>query len=1107
VGEGAPAQGLTTVVFVDVEGSTALLDRVGDRTGLASVARQLDAVSELVAEYGGHAVKSLGDGLLITFASPRQAVLFAVTSQRRLAGSAPRVRIGINTGEVDRFDGDPLGAAVNAAARIAARATGGEVLVSEVVRLLTGSGVPVRFIDRGRCRLRGFADRWHLWAAEAGMEVDRGPTTIGRGVELTALDKLVVSIAAGEGRVVLLEGEAGIGKTHLVREVVARANEAAVTMIETTGDEVVRRPGAIAWGLVAAAPEGLVGRAHLAGLLEVDPRRLASRGDLGYAVIEASIDLLEELARSRPLLLVAEDLHCADDLSVKVLTAIATRAAVSRFGVLASLRPLPRSQLLDRFVDRVREGAGTRFRIDSLAEIEVQALASSICGGAPGDRLRRRLQATGGNPLYVIELLRSMDDDGALSVEDGVVEMVSEDTPTDLHETLVRRLSWLPSETREMLRVASLLGGEFTLHDVATITARTVVEVAAALRDASLAGLVVGDGDSLCFRHELVREAVYHSMLPAVRRDLHRAAARSLVAVGAPTQQIAEQYARGARPGDVEAVRWLERAAEDAVGLEPRTALAMLERASVLAPARERLGPRSRTIEPLVALGRVDEAEAVARSVLVAAPGTDLEYRALRGLMLVYRAQGAFADAYEAMNRAAVAPGAPADESRRMRCIGAHYSMLFGSRNVTDTQRIVRDVLEEARACGDLATECVAEHGLGLIAMMTGHLHVSQDHLTRAMALFDTGRVPPATFVYSLPHILHALNLLELDDVDGAIVAANRIRVQSDAIGVVSPLPLALTLAAVGRFCSGQWDDAIADAEAAVSLLDLNLRAGASIDALLAWIACHRGDLSATADHLAAGDAHQIAGTASFGTDWLLMARAQYLQTLGRPGEAFELAAAAWARTSSLRYMFGYRLHGILLIQLALSVGRQDVARAVTDELDEGARRTPADSARGAALRARGLLERSPEALLGAAELYRRTSRRPELAGCCEDGARVLDETGRRRDAVALLNEAAAIYAEVDAAADTQRVNLALRRLGVGAHVSRRARPPSGWASLTRMESDVVALVGEGLTNREIGARLLISRRTVESHLGHVFRKLGVRNRAQLVAAWAKQTK
>ena len=203
----------------------------------------------------------------------------------------------------------------------------------------------------------------------------------------------------------------------------------------------------------------------------------------------------------------------------------------------------------------------------------MQALASAITGAPPGDRLRRRLESTGGNPLYVTELLHSMDDGGTLRVEAGVVEVVTDEPPADLHETLVRRLSWLPPETNDAMRIASLLGSAFTLHDVAAITARSVVDIAGALRDAALAGLVVGDADRLSFRHELVREAVYHHMLPAERRELHRAAAHSLASSGAPTQQVAEQFARGALPGDVDAVRWLEQAADEARTLEPAGAV------------------------------------------------------------------------------------------------------------------------------------------------------------------------------------------------------------------------------------------------------------------------------------------------------------------------------------------------------------------------------------------------------------------------------------------------------------------------------------------------------------------------------------------------------
>jgi len=156
------------------------LQRTGDESGLASIRRQLDTVRARIAAYRGVGVKSLGDGLLVTFASPRQAVSFALASQRELAGSLPRVRFGINTGEAVEVDSDVRGRAVNAAARISGRAAGGEVLVSDVVRQLVGTAPTIRFRDRGRCRLRGFAEWWHLWAAEDGRGEGFMAATIGR---------------------------------------------------------------------------------------------------------------------------------------------------------------------------------------------------------------------------------------------------------------------------------------------------------------------------------------------------------------------------------------------------------------------------------------------------------------------------------------------------------------------------------------------------------------------------------------------------------------------------------------------------------------------------------------------------------------------------------------------------------------------------------------------------------------------------------------------------------------------------------------------------------------------------------------------------------------
>ncbi|MGD9703898.1 MAG: LuxR C-terminal-related transcriptional regulator [Acidimicrobiia bacterium] len=265
-------------------------------------------------------------------------------------------------------------------------------------------------------------------------------------------------------------------------------------------------------------------------------------------------------------------------------------------------------------------------------------------------------------------------------------------------------------------------------------------------------------------------------------------------------------------------------------------------------------------------------------------------------------------------------------------------------------------------------------------------------------------------------------------------------------------------------------------------------------------IATRRGDLPGAQAHLSTGAQHLAAGVALFGADWLFGAQAAWLEASGDLAAAVTVAETTWAQTASIRYFYGHRARAIHLVRCALVVGREDLARAVTEELEEGARRTPAASAIGAARLCRGLVDHDPSAVLEGVEHYRRTGLHPDLAVSCESAAAVLAECGRRDEAVALLLDAAALYAEVDAAADSQRVDAALRALGVRRTRPRHQRPSFGWEALTPMEREVSALVADGLTNPEIGARLFISRRTVETHLSHVFTKLDLASRSQLAA-------
>ena len=223
----------------------------------------------------------------------------------------------------------------------------------------------------------------------------------------------------------MLEGEAGIGKTHLVGELRDRADHAGFRVVEAPADEVVRRPGALAHGFLDAGAPTTSSWSRLHALLAAPPDGSESE-DLSYAAVEACIEVVEGMARSDPVLVIAEDLHWADDLSLGVLVALIRRVGVSRFGVVGSLRPTPRSPTLDRLLEVVRAGAGHHLLLGSLDEVDVHGLASVLTGAAPGPELRERIGTASGNPLFVTELLHSLDDDGLLRVESGIVDVAPE---------------------------------------------------------------------------------------------------------------------------------------------------------------------------------------------------------------------------------------------------------------------------------------------------------------------------------------------------------------------------------------------------------------------------------------------------------------------------------------------------------------------------------------------------------------------------------------------------------------------------------------------------------------------------------------------------------
>jgi DNA-binding CsgD family transcriptional regulator len=266
-------------------------------------------------------------------------------------------------------------------------------------------------------------------------------------------------------------------------------------------------------------------------------------------------------------------------------------------------------------------------------------------------------------------------------------------------------------------------------------------------------------------------------------------------------------------------------------------------------------------------------------------------------------------------------------------------------------------------------------------------------------------------------------------------------------------------------------------------------------------ILLHRNDLPGAREAAGAAEAELAGSGPRYRSDWAGWARALVLAAEGQPGKAYAVLSGCWDRCAQLGHELEYRVFGPDLIRLALASGDQGRAGAVAAAVIGLAEGNEVSSLMGAALRCRGLAADDAETLAAAVEAYQPGTRPLELAGCCEDAGTAFARHGRPDRARPLLEQALAIYEQLDADRDLARAEAVLRQAGIRrGRRGRRARPQFGWLSLTPAEQAVARLVADGLSNPQIGERLYISRRTVQTHLLHIFSKLDITSRAQLAA-------
>ncbi len=588
-------QGTITIMFEDLEGSTAFASAHGDETWREVQRLHDDLVRAELEPRHASDVVFLGDGYLAAFAQPTEAldaavaIERAVTQHHRLKAFQPlRVRIGIHTGEVSRDErGHLVGTAVHAASRITGKAGGGQIFVSEVVRDADATASADRaFADRGLFWLKGFPERWRLhellWNDASSAQTSGAQThLIGRDDELADLRRLQEQASAGKGRLALIGGEPGVGKTSLAEDVMAdAAARGALTLaghcyqmeappyipfveiLESFADMLPPDVLARVLGEGDGAQEIARMWPGLHRLLPELPAPLALPPEQARRYLFTCLtEALDRLSRLRPMVMLVDDLQWADPSTLLFLQYLTQHVADMPVLVLGTYRDIelrPGLPFADTFESLIRQPAVDRLTLRRLPREAVAGVLGSLADREPPPRLVDVVyQETEGNPFFVEEVFHHLAEEGKLFDAEGEwrtdVAVEEDDVPQSVRLLLGRRIAHLSDRARDVLTTAAVAGRGVGLKLLQRLEEPDPAQAGQAgqhgqngalldaLDEAERAHLVTFDQQprdtGLLFAHELIRQTLI-AELPTLRRQrIHARVADALEAmVGADPQ-------------------------------------------------------------------------------------------------------------------------------------------------------------------------------------------------------------------------------------------------------------------------------------------------------------------------------------------------------------------------------------------------------------------------------------------------------------------------------------------------------------------------------------------------------------------------------------------
>jgi DNA-binding CsgD family transcriptional regulator len=931
------------------------------------------------------------------------------------------------------------------------------------------------------------------------------PLMLEREAELAALQAMLGAAQGGDGRLVVVEGNAGIGKTRLLAEARQRAEEADFEVLSARGGEL---EGEFAFGIVrqlfevplaaasaAERSELLAGAAGLcASLFASAPAASASGGAEGsFAMLHGLYWLAANFTARRPTLLVVDDLHWADEPSQRWLAYLAHRLDGLPLLLLLGMRPPAQATTPVLTTGLVADPAAVVIRPATLGKESADVLARVRLGAEPDAAFTAALhEASGGNPLYLVAVLDALCRNGtAPTVEE--VSRVLDLGPQAIARTVAGTIARLPADAVELLRAAAIVGDQAALP-LAAALAR--IDVAAALAAATVlvdADLLRRD-NPLEFTHPIVRSAVLEGMTVGERVGAHRRAGEALLDGGASPEQAAGHLAQTVPAHDAFVSATLRRAAEQSMAQgAPEAAVAYLRRALEEPPAPEE------RLDVLHQLG-------IAQLNTSVAAGSDYLRRSLAELDdVAARPDVSLAYAQSLImlgnQREAIDLIRSTSDAVRTRdpvlhwrlegllIIAAQYDPALYALAAERLGAVRRAETDRRVTSGLLLAACASEEARRGVS-----LGAAVDYAERALA---SGALEPEDEVFRM-HALFTLTLAgkaeEAARAYAAAIAASRTQGNLNNVSVLH-LFRGLLRTQRGELLAAEEDiDWSSDPAVGQSPLHAAYHHGYLADVLI-----ERGELDAARDLVnrplpECVEGHRI---------YLEYARGRLRLESGRPGEAL----AAFTVVGQIAEPLGIRNPAWVpwRSQAAIALhrlGRTNEARELARQELELARLWGAPRTVGISLRALGLIEEGEtgqDLLRQAVELLAHSPARLEHARALIDLGATLRRANNRRDARQLLREGIDIAHRCGA---TPLVELANAELAAtGAHA--RTILLCGLDALTASERRVAQMAAEDLSNKEIAQALFVTVKTVEQHLGRAYRKLDISSRRQLGAALA----